>query len=70
MFRLNRDKLRGSWRKLLNGELPNLYSSPSKIKMIKSKRMRQGENVAPMARNGVTVVYWWESKKERDHYEE
>jgi hypothetical protein len=31
---------RGDWRKLHNGELYNVYSSPSTIRMIKSRRMK------------------------------
>jgi hypothetical protein len=30
IFGLKRDGVRGGWRKLHNGELNNLYSSPSK----------------------------------------
>jgi hypothetical protein len=35
-----RDEMMGGWRKLRNEELHNLYSSPSIIRMIKSRRMR------------------------------
>jgi hypothetical protein len=35
-------------RKLLNEELHNLYSSPSIIRIIKSRRMRWAGHVAPM----------------------
>jgi hypothetical protein len=35
-------------RKLHNEELHNLYSSPSMIRMIKSRRMRWAEHVARM----------------------
>jgi hypothetical protein len=35
-----RDEVTGGWRKLHNVELHNLYSSPSIIRMIKSRRMR------------------------------
>jgi hypothetical protein len=39
----------GGWRKLNNEELHNLYSSPSIITMIKSRRMRWAGCVARMA---------------------
>jgi hypothetical protein len=38
----------GGWRKLLNEELHNLYSSPSIIRIIKSRKMRWVEHVARM----------------------
>jgi hypothetical protein len=34
------DEVTGDWRKLHNEELHNLYSSPSIIRMIKSRSMR------------------------------
>jgi hypothetical protein len=34
------DEVTGGWRKLHNEELHNLYSSPSIIRMIKSRRIR------------------------------
>jgi hypothetical protein len=40
IFGPKRDKVRGGWRKLHNEELHNLYSSPSIIKIIKSRRIR------------------------------
>jgi hypothetical protein len=42
------------WRKLHNEELHNFYSSPSIIRMIKSRRMRWAGHVARMGekRNG------------------
>jgi hypothetical protein len=40
IFGLKRDEVIGGWRKLHNEELHNLYSSPSKIRMVKSKRAR------------------------------
>jgi hypothetical protein len=36
----------GSWRKLHNEELHNLYSLPNTIRMIKSRRMGWAGNVA------------------------
>jgi hypothetical protein len=44
--RLKRDEVTGGWRKLHTEELHNLYSLPSIIRMIKSKRMRWAGHVA------------------------
>jgi hypothetical protein len=41
-----RDKVTGGWRKVHNEELHNLYSSPSIIRMMKSRRMRWAGHVA------------------------
>jgi hypothetical protein len=48
MFEPKGDEVIGPWRKLQNEELCNLYSSPSTIRMIKSRRMRWTEHVARM----------------------
>jgi hypothetical protein len=40
----------GSWRKLHNDELHNLYSSPNIVRVIKSRRMRWAGHVARMVR--------------------
>jgi hypothetical protein len=42
------DEVTGGWRKLHNEELHNLYSSPSIIIMIKSRRMRWAVHVVIM----------------------
>jgi hypothetical protein len=39
IFEPRKDEIIGGWRKLHNEELHNLYSSPSIIRMIKSRRM-------------------------------
>jgi hypothetical protein len=53
-----------------NEELHNLYSSPSIIRMIKSRRMRWAGHVARFGRRGMLIGYWWESQKERDDRED
>jgi hypothetical protein len=40
IFGPERDEVTGGWRKPHNEELHNLYSSPSTIRVIKSRRMR------------------------------
>jgi hypothetical protein len=41
-----RDEVMGGWRQLHNEELNNLYSSPSIIRIIKSRRIRWTAHVA------------------------
>ena len=43
-----RDEETGEWRRLHNGELNDLYSSPNIVRVIKSKRMRWAGHVARM----------------------
>jgi hypothetical protein len=47
----------GSWRKLHNDELHDLYSSPNIVRVIKSRRMRWAVHVARMGEGrGVYMV--------------
>jgi hypothetical protein len=48
IFGPKRNEIIGGWRKLHNEEPHNLYSSPSIIRMIKSRRMRFTGHVARM----------------------
>jgi hypothetical protein len=48
IFGPKRDEVTGRWRKLHSEELHNLYSSPSIIRMIKSRRMRWAGHIARM----------------------
>jgi hypothetical protein len=61
------DEVAGDWRKLHNEELHMLYSSPSIIRMIKSRRMRWAANVVRMRGREMNIGYWWENQKERDY---
>jgi hypothetical protein len=57
IFGPKRDEVTGDWRKLHNEELQNLCSSPSIIRMIKSRRMKW---VGHVARFGVEDECIWE----------
>jgi hypothetical protein len=46
IFGPKRDEVTGEWRKLHNEELRDLYSLPSIIRIIKSRRMRSASHVA------------------------
>jgi hypothetical protein len=48
IFGPKRDEVTGEWRKLHNEELRDLYSSPSVIRIIKSRRMRWAGHIARM----------------------
>jgi hypothetical protein len=48
IFGPKRDGVTGGWRKLHNEELHDLYSSPSIIRIMKSRRMRWAGHVARM----------------------
>jgi hypothetical protein len=50
IFGPKRDGVTGGWRKLHNEELHNLYSLPSIIRTIKSRRMRCAGHVARMGK--------------------
>jgi hypothetical protein len=52
-----RYEMTGSWRKLHNEELHNLYSSPSIIRMTKSRRMRWAGHVTRMGEKRMHVGY-------------
>jgi hypothetical protein len=57
IFGPKRDEVTGGWRKLHNEELHNLYSSPSIIRTIKSRRMRWAGHVAWIGRSGMHIRY-------------
>jgi hypothetical protein len=48
IFGPKKDEVTGGWRKLHNEELRDLYSLPSIIRIIKSRRMRWAGHVAQM----------------------
>jgi hypothetical protein len=69
IFRPKREE-DGSWRKLHNDELHDLYSSPNIVRVIKSRRMRWAGHVALMGRGEVLTGFWLGGLKARDHWED
>jgi hypothetical protein len=53
IFGPKRDEMTGEWRKLHNEELHDMYSSPSVIRIIKSRRKRWAGHVAGMEKRNV-----------------
>jgi hypothetical protein len=57
----------GGWRKLHNEELHNLHSSPSIIRVMKSRRMRVAGYVARMGKKRNAYRGFAENQKGRVH---
>jgi hypothetical protein len=48
IFKPKRDEVTGEWRKLRNEELHDIYSSPTIVWVLKSRKMRWARHVARM----------------------
>jgi hypothetical protein len=59
----------GTWKKLHNDELQNLYSSPNIVGVNKSRRMRWARHVARMG-GELFTGFWLGGPKVRDHRED
>jgi len=66
IFGPKRDEVTGEWRRLQNDELNELYTSPSVVRVIKSRRMRWAGHVARMGeeRGVYTVLVGKPGRKE------
>jgi hypothetical protein len=62
-FGAKKDEMVGIVRKLHNEELHNLFSSPSIIRMIKSRRIRLTRHVARKKIRGMHIGFWKEIQK-------
>ena len=54
-----RGEVTGEWRKPQNEELNDLYSLPSIVRMITSRRMRWAGYVARTGRGKAYTGFWW-----------
>jgi len=68
IFGSRRDEVRGEWRRLHNEELNDLYSSPSIVRVIKSRIMRWAGHVVRMGEERGCIGSWWGNRKEGDHW--
>jgi hypothetical protein len=62
IFGPKRDEVTGEWRKLYKEELRDLYSSPSIIRIIKSRRIRWAEYVARMEKRNAFIILFGKRK--------
>jgi hypothetical protein len=58
IFGPKRDEVTGEWRKG-HEEFHDLYSSPTILRVIKSRRMRWAGHVARMGRGEACTGFWW-----------
>jgi hypothetical protein len=57
----------GEWIKFHDKELHDLYSSPTIVRVIKSRRMGWAD-VARMGTEEAYTGFWWENLRERGHW--
>jgi hypothetical protein len=67
IFGPTREEVTGEWRKFHNKELHELYSSPSIIRISKSRRMRWADYVARMEEKRKAYRLLVKNQRERDH---
>ena len=67
IFGTRRDEVTGEWRRLYNEELNDLYSSPSIVRMINTRRIRWAGHVARMGEERGCIGSCWGYRRERYH---
>jgi hypothetical protein len=70
IFAPKKDEVTKGLIKLYNEEFRDWYSSPSVIRIIKSRRVRWAGIVVRMGRRRTPIGYWWENQREGGHKED
>jgi hypothetical protein len=60
------DEVTGSWRELISEELHSLFSSPSIVRIIESRRMSLEGHIACIERRRMHIGYCSGTEKVRD----
>jgi hypothetical protein len=68
IFGPKRGDVTGEWRNLHAEKLHYLYSSPTIVRVIKSRRIRLAGYVLRMGRGEACTEIWWENLRERHHW--
>jgi len=68
IFGPRRDGVTGEWRRLLNEQLNDLYTSPNIMRVIKWRRMRWVGHVARMGDERGCIGSFWGNRREGDHW--
>jgi len=68
IFGSRRGEVTGEWRRLLNEELNDLYSSPNIVRVIKSRRMRWAGLVARTGEERGVYRVLVGNRREEDHW--
>ena len=66
IFEPKRDEVKREWKKLYNEVFNDLYSSPTIVWVMKSRKIRWAEHVARTGRGEVYTGFWWGNLRERD----
>jgi hypothetical protein len=57
------------WRRLLNEELYDMFSTPDVTWVTRLRRMRWVGHVACIAERKIYIGFWWKNLRERAHLE-